>query len=580
MLTLADPIDTLVREELKEHDDLIASLLARRGIKTKAEADVFLSPSYDAHIGDPFLILNMRKAAGRIASALASQERITVWSDYDCDGIPGGVVLHDFLKKAGANFDNYIPHRHLEGYGLNIAGIEKLALSGTTLIITVDSGITDVEQVKRANELGIDVIITDHHLPQNESEGGLPPAYAVIDPKQAGETNEFRDFCGGGLAWKLSCAVLAIGREENAKWTEAIPLGWEKWLLDMAALSTIADMVPLTGENRVIARYGLLVMRKSPRIGFQKLLRAARVDQRSITEDDVGFMIAPRINAASRMGNPRDAFELLSTDDEVRAGELAKELEKINRSRRALAGSITRAVNERLAERKLQGELPPVIALGDPDWRPGLLGLVANTISEEHERPVFLWGREGGTTLKGSCRAGASGISVVELMQGAPDVFAGFGGHKASGGFTIIDEAVFHFEERLNKAFASLLARPAAEPPSADAELSLDHATDELLLKLSRLAPFGMGNEKPVFAFRNVPVMRVAWFGKANEHLKLVVEGEFGRVIEGIAFYARRSLGKRSDQVKLGDRISILASLERDQFSRGRPVRLRLISIS
>jgi single-stranded-DNA-specific exonuclease len=326
MFSLHDPIDDETREALKEHDDYTAALLARRGIKTREEAEAFLSPSYDAHIGDPLLILNMEKAAKRVAKAIDEQERITVWSDYDCDGIPGGVVLHDFLKKAKANFTNYIPHRHLEGYGLNTDGIAKLAKEGTTLLITVDSGITDVAEVAFANSLGMDVIITDHHLPQEV----LPPAFAVVDPKQEGETYPYRDFCGGGLAWKLSCAVLAVG----FKGREDITPGWEKWLLDMAGLATIADMVPLTGENRVIAKYGLLVMRKSPRIGLQKLCSVARVTQRFITEEDVGFMIAPRVNAASRMGNPMDAFELFTTEDEVRADELAKELEKINRSRR------------------------------------------------------------------------------------------------------------------------------------------------------------------------------------------------------------------------------------------------------
>ena len=571
MFALHEPIDAALRAALGEYDDLTAALLARRGITTREEAVAFLSPSYDEHIGDPMKILNMPRAAERVARALEGGERITVWSDYDCDGIPGGVVLHDFLKKAGANFTNYIPHRHLEGYGVNIPGVEKLAEEGTTLIITVDSGITDVEPIARAQELGIDVILTDHHLPGEV----LPPAYAVIDPKQEGETNEFKEFCGGGLAWKLACAVLAhgfLGREK-------IPEGWEKWLLDMAGLSTIADMVPLVRENRVIATYGLKVMRKSPRIGFQKLLKNARVNQRFITEEDVGFMIAPRVNAASRMGNPRDAFELFTTEDEVRADALAKELEKINRSRRAVAGAITKAAHERLEERKLKGELPPVIALGDPDWRPGLLGLVANTLAEEYERPVFLWGREGGASLKGSCRAGVPGVSVVEIMAGASDTFVGFGGHRASGGFTVKDDTVFFLEERLNEAYAKLPKAEDAIEAYADAEISALEATDVLLARLTKLAPFGMGNDKPIFAFRQVRISRVSWFGKSEEHLKVSITTDGFDALEGIAFYAKRGLGPRIKSLEAGKSANILASLERDQFTRGRPVRLRLVSV-
>lgn len=575
MFSLHNPLDIAIRNTLKEHDDLTAALLARRGITTSEEAEAFLSPSYEKHLGNPLDILNMPKAAQRIADAINSGERITVWSDYDCDGIPGGVVLHDFLKKAKANFTNYIPHRHLEGFGLNETGIATLHKEGTSLIITVDCGIADVEQVAYAQSLGIDVIVTDHHLP-GES---LPPAFAVVDPKQPGETYPFKDFCGGGLAWKVVCAVLATGFTGR----DAIPAGWEKWLLDMAGLSTIADMVPLIGENRVIAKYGLLVMRKSPRIGFQKLCRVARVMQRAISEDDVGFMIAPRVNAASRMGNPRDAFELFTTTDENRADELAKELERVNRSRRASGAAVTRAVHERLAVRKLEGELPPVIALGDPDWRPGLLGLVANSIAEEYQRPVFLWGREGGTTMKGSCRAGRKGVSVVELMSATTDTFEESGGHAASGGFTLCDDAVFFLEERLCQAYATLPESTATDMNVfADSELYHSDVVKEHLARVERLAPFGMGNPRPIFVIRDVTLERVSWFGKAEEHLKLTVlrtDGFTESTMEAIAFFAKRDLGTVCTTLVSGSRVTLLGSLERDQFTRGQPVRMRLVAI-
>ncbi|MCI0597504.1 single-stranded-DNA-specific exonuclease RecJ [Candidatus Parcubacteria bacterium] len=574
MVALHEPIEETVRRELSEYDDLTAALLSRRGITTREEAVAFLSPSYEEHIGNPMHILDMPKAAARIAAAIHAGERITVWSDYDCDGIPGGSLLHDFLKKAGANFDNYIPHRHEEGFGVSVLGVEKLREAGTKLLITVDCGITDNDAVARANELGMDVIITDHHLPGEH----LPPALAIIDPKaRKEETYPFKELCGAGLAWKLACGVLAHGFTGR----ENIPVGWEKWLLDMAGLATIADMVPLVGENRVIAKYGLLVMRKSPRLGLHALCRTARVNQRFITEDDVGFMLAPRINAASRMGNPRDAFELFTTTDEARANELALLLEKANRSRRAQAAAITRAVHDRLEERALTGALPAVIALGDPDWRPGLLGLVANSIAEEYERPVFLWGREGGTVLKGSCRTGNQNISVVVLMEHAPQLFDGFGGHAASGGFTLKDDAVFSFEDSLVHACAAL---PHTETNDigarADGELSTLEATNDLLNRLARLAPFGIGNEKPLFVLRNVNLTKVSWFGKSEEHLKVALTTDGFDAIEGISFYAKRELGKKVHTLSQGKNVSMLASLERDQFSRGRPVRLRLVAIA
>lgn len=583
MFKLFDPIPVDVRENLSAYDDYTAALLVRRGIATANEAEAFLSPSYDNHIGDPFLILNMEKAARRVAAAIESQDRICVWSDYDCDGIPGGVLMHDFMKKAGANFTNYIPHRHLEGYGLNISGLEKLAAEGTKLIITVDAGITDVEQVTRANELGMEVIITDHHLPLREdgedSPNKLPPAYAVVDPKQDGETNAYQEFCGAGLAWKLCCAILKVGFPGR----ENIPLGWEKWLLDMAGLATIADVVPLSGENRVIAKYGLLVMRKSPRIGLQKLCTVARVNQRSITEDDVGFMIAPRVNAASRMGNPRDAFELFTTESETRADELAKEIEKLNRSRKALSGATTRAARARLEERKLAGTLPTVIAMGDPDWRPGLLGIVASSLAEEFGRPVFLWGREGTTTAKGSCRTG-SAVSLVALMNAAEDTFDGSGGHIAAGGFTVSDHAVFDFEDRMVAALARLEGSAlVAADGFADMEITNADILAERLSKTEAFAPFGLGNPKPAYLLRDMEVVCVSWFGKNEEHLKLTLgrnDGFESAHVQAISFFAKRDLGDACARIASQKTVTLLGNLERDQFTRGQPVRIRILAIA
>lgn len=568
MFPLHDPLAEALREELSAYDDLTASLLARRGILTKEDAERFLNPSYDEHLHDPLLMTDMRKAAERFAAAIASGEKITVWSDYDCDGIPGGVLLHDFLKKAGARFDNYIPHRHLEGYGVNESGIEKLAARGTTLVVTVDSGITDVAAIARANELGLDVIVTDHHLPGE----ALPDAFAVVNPNaREGEPYPFKGLCGSGVAWKLACATLAVAPALR----ERVPEGWEKWLLDMVGLATIADLVPLTGENRVLASYGLRVMRKSPRIGLQKLLRAARAEQRTLTEDDVGFMVAPRVNAASRMGSAEDAFRLFTTDSEDEADALAKSLEAANRKRKAEAGAITRAVHARLKERS---DMPNVIAMGDPEWRPALLGLVANTIADEYERPVFLWGREGSGALKGSVRSGP--VHALELMRAAENVFEEFGGHAAAGGFTVRETEVFFLEERLGKALAKISEGAAGSgiEARADATITAEEASEELLRKLERLAPFGMENPKPVFLFRETNVRGVSRFGKGEEHLKVRFDSPRGG-IDGIAFFAKGALARTAGLLTPGTKANALAHLERDAFSRGTPVRLRLLDI-
>lgn len=567
------PIDAKVREELAAYDDLVAGLLARRGIETGAAAEAFLNPSYDAHLHDPLLMKNMRAAAERLARAIEGREHIVVWGDYDCDGIPGGVILHDFLKKAGANFENYIPHRHEEGYGVNEAGIEKLAARGATLVVTVDSGITDVAPVAKARSLGLDVIVTDHHVP-----GDVLPDAIVVNPKaHPDETYPFRDLCGAGLAWKLAIATLAV----SSMLRERIPVGWEKWLLDMAGLATIADMVPLVGENRVIAAYGLVVLRKSPRLGLQKLCRTMRTTQSFLAEDDIGFMVAPRVNAASRMGDARDAFELFTTDDESRADALAKKLEKLNRERKAQAGAITRAVRERILARDT---LPEVFALGDPAWRPALLGLVANTISEEYARPVFLWGREANQSLKGSCRAGRDDVHVVELMREAGAVLAHYGGHAASGGFTVKADAVFDLEQELCAAYVrTSSARVAhAEGPLlyADAKIAPHEITSTFLTKLERLAPFGERNEKPVFLIEDAVIRSLSRFGKSGEHVKCIIGHDaHPRTIEGVTFFAKGAMRALADAFVPDMRAQIFAHIERDGFSRARLPRLRLIEV-
>ncbi len=333
------------------------------------------------------------------------------------------------------------------------------------------------------------VIVTDHHLPAEK----LPDAFAILNPNaRAEETYPFKSLCGSGVAWKLVCATLAVAPELRTK----VPEGWEKWLLDMVGLATIADMVPLVDENRVLVKFGLKVLQKSPRLGLQKLCRGARVNQRTISEDDVGFMIAPRVNAASRMGDAIDAFKLFTTTDESEADALAKKLEKSNRTRKAEAGAITRAAHEKLHALET---VPAVIVLGDPEWRPALLGLVANTIAEEYERPTFLWGREGNMTLKGLVRSGGT-THILELMRATEDgTFVEFGGHRAAGGFSVGESEIFDLESRLLKAHATLDALADVDETLADAHVSIDSITNTLFTSLERLSPFGMDNPKPQF---------------------------------------------------------------------------------
>ena len=553
-------------DELSAYHPLTQTLLKNRGITTYEEAEKFLHPDYERDIHDPFLILNMEKAVERILRAIDVEEKIVVYGDYDCDGIPGSVILHDFFKKIGyKNFENYIPHRHDEGYGLNTDAVDEFAKTSTTLLITVDCGITDVKEVAHANSFGIDVIVTDHHLPQEV----LPSAYAILNSKQKDDTYPDNMLCGAGLAWKL---VQALLKKRAKEWN--VGEGWEKWLLDMAGLSTIADMVPLRNENRVLAHYGLKVLRKSPRPGLMKLLRKLRVDQRYLTEEDVGFTIAPRINAASRMGIPMDAFRLLSTTDETEADVLSDHLNEMNETRKGVVAVMIKEAKKKIASR----EMREVIVVGNPAWKPGVLGLAANRLMEDYERPVFVWGREGGTHIKGSCRSDGS-INVVELMVNVRQgIFLDVGGHELSGGFSISHEQIHFLEEEIILAYKKIEKKSSVEEAMAvDSTLSLDHVTWETQRLVEQLAPFGIGNPKPLFLFEGIEIKGVKAFGKEKNHLELQFENSAGKKIPAIGFFISQENFKTA--IEEGNFINLFATLEKSMFS-GRPeLRLRIVDI-
>lgn len=564
--TVSESIDPDAYPELAEYTPLTRKLLIRRGITTAEEADKFLNPDYERDIFDPFLIKGMDKAVARIITALENNERIAIYGDYDCDGIPGSVVLHDALAKIGyRNFFVYIPDRHIEGYGLNTEAIDALARDNVTLLITIDCGISDVDEIAHANDLGIETIITDHHLTQEH----LPPAYAILNSKQEDCAYPDEMLCGAGVAWKLSCALFQTLKEEEHEYNPP-PVGWEKWLLDMAGLSTVADMVPLVGENRTLAHYGLKVLRKSPRPGLQKLLSLMRINQKTLNEDDIGFMIAPRINAASRMGTPKDAFEMLAEDNPAKAGALAEKLHQLNEQRKLLVARIVKEAKQTLRQR----ELRDVIVVGNPNWRIGVLGIAATNLVEEFRRPVFVWGREGGTEIKGSCRSDGS-VNVLELMTAAgEELFLGLGGHEASGGFSISQHNVYDLEDRLVEAYAEVCRQTEEEEHIVDAELTPEEVTPALAEEIQRLSPFGMGNPKPLFLFSRVPLAGVKKFGKKNDHLELQLARENMPPLPAISFFTNEA-----DRFSAGDRVSILAHIEISHFRNRPEIRLRTVEI-
>lgn len=561
LFTKVPPITIEARQALAQHSLPLQQLLYSLGVEDAVSADTFLNPNYETQLHSPLLLHDIVKATTRIHNAITNHERIIIFSDYDCDGIPGAVVLHDFFTAIGyTNFTNYIPHRHYEGFGLSVAGVEKMSADKAQLIITIDCGTTSHAAITFANELGIDVIVTDHHEPETE----LPNALALVNPKLG--TYPFPDLCGAGVVFKLVQALLQTG-------TYPINPGQEKWWLDMVGVATIADMVPLLGENRVLAHYGLQVLRKSRRPGLQQLLRKAKLNQSTLTEEDIGFTIAPRINAASRMDAPEHAFLMLTATDEGEAGAHVEKLEKLNTERKSTVAVMTKEINHRLRE---MIEMPSVLVMGNPLWRPALVGLAANKLAEEYNRPVFLWGRDGNEVIKGSCRSGG-GVSVVKLMEVISHAFHEHGGHHMSGGFSVHDEFIFSLPELLNGAHTQL-GSEAVVPREhlVTAELPLSAVFGEVKTALAKLAPFGVGNPKPLFAFSNVSPRAVDVFGKAKEHLKLVFETEAG-TLEAIAFFAQPTDFKIEPTANT--ELTLLAHIETSFFMGRSQTRLRIVDI-
>lgn len=551
------------REDLKEYPELLQKLLYYRGVENSEIADKFLNPDYEKHLHDAFLMKDMDKAVERILRAIHNNERILVYSDYDADGIPAAVIMHDFFNLVGfSNFEVYIPHRHNEGFGLHLEAIDTFK-DRIKLMITLDCGIADVTEVDHANTNGIDVIITDHHLPGEV----LPKAYAILNAKQKDCEYPYKMLCGAGVAYKLIQALIASKKFE-------IKDGKEKWLLDMAGLATLSDMVPLDGENRVLAHYGLKVLRKSPRPGLQKLLAKLRIDQRTMNEDDLGFMIVPRINAASRMGVPMDAFHLLSSKDVAVAGAHAEHLDKINTERKSMVGVMVKEIKKHIEERKER--LGSVIVIGNPNWRPALLGLAANSLVEEYNRPVFLWGRENGNGIKGSCRTDGS-VDLVKLMQSVSHLFSEFGGHSASGGFAVEQDKIHTIEEEIVNAYEKVKKIKEEQKFFADAEISIDDVNVKNFELVDRLAPFGVGNPKPIFILKNIIPTEIKVFGKAKDHTELTFHNSKNYKVKAICFFKK----PEDFEIKLGKNmpINLIASMEKSYFGNKAELRLRIIDI-
>ncbi|MCI5051280.1 MAG: single-stranded-DNA-specific exonuclease RecJ [Candidatus Pacebacteria bacterium] len=569
--THADAIDTN-HELLKHYSPLLAQLLVNRGLDTQEKAEAFINPDYsDNH--NPFLLHNLTEGIDRLHAAIKNNEKITIYADYDADGIPGAVILSSLLDKIKYdNYDVYIPHRHNEGYGIHIEALEKIKENGTTLIITIDVGITAHEAADWCKNNDIDLIITDHHLPLVSGDGteNLPEALYLINPKQSECSYPDPMLCGCGVIYKFIQGFLELYRDEFN-----VHEGWEKWLLDMVGISTISDLVPLQNENRIFAKYGMQVIKKTKRPGLKKLLWDAGITTKFMTAEDIAFGISPKINAASRMSHPEDAYNTFMAKNDAEATDRVKHLIGLNNNRKKLVAQTMKQAYKKLGNR----DIKDLLVIGSPDWSAGILGLIASKLVEKYKIPVFVWSEEHGE-IKGSCRS-YDGHHLVNIMSSAePETFIGFGGHAEAGGFSCQKNEIHFLEERLKKGFEKVQkTTPEKETLSQviDTELSLDDVTIETITDLKKLAPFGMANEKPLFIFKNIIPEHVGQFGKTQEHIEILFKNSQGKKVRAINFFKTPE-----DYTKIPTEqkpCSVIGHIEYSVFMGKHEVRIKLIDV-
>ncbi len=535
---------------------LLAAVLAGHGIEDVPAAAEFLRIEESLSLS-PFLMKDMDRAASRIDRALRAGEHMAVFGDYDVDGITATAILVDYLRRRGGQVSHYIPRRIEDGYGLSADAMRTLHERGVSLVITVDCGITGVEEVDFAATLGMDVVVTDHH----ECKDELPRAAAVVDPHRPDCPYPFKHLAGCGVALKL---VLALGGEEQAEelLTRYCPL---------AAVGTVADVMRMAGENRTIVARGLAHITDNDFIGLQALLRETGLDQKEITSVQIGYVLAPRINAAGRMGEADRAAELMLCKDPATARALARELCELNRQRQAVEQEIYAQAIEMIET--LPADERHALVLADHQWHQGVVGIVASRLSEKYACPSFMI-HISGHTGKGSCRSWG-GFNLFAALEECSDLLLGFGGHELAAGFTIEEDKIPAFRRRMNQCVLRFMGgRPAASALDVDVVLRRPElVTLWEVEQLRRLEPYGNGNERPLFSLLGVTLDRIQGVGQ-NRHLKLRLSKGTAQM-EGIFF----SVTPQQCPCQAGERVDVAFYLQVNEFRGSRTVQLQVVDL-
>jgi single-stranded-DNA-specific exonuclease len=539
---VAEPLPQEAIQELSGYHPVLRQILYNRGYKTHETARIFLEAQ--APPGSlPSNILNLPLAVERINFAIQHNENIVIYGDYDADGVTATALLGLALKDIGANVREYIPNRFDEGYGLNLEALRNLSQAGANLIITVDCGIRSWDEAEYARTAGMDLIITDHHYPLEE----LPPAFAVINPKQAGDTYPDKDLAGVGLAYKLVEALFGMERYSNLD-----PHDY----LDLVALGTVADLVPLTGENRALVRLGLELIHQPLRQGLMALIGVSGLTPARITTGDISFALAPRLNAAGRLESALASLDLLTSSDPMKAGQLAQWLEIQNRERQKVMREIQMKSEQRII---VDDKIPILLFDADPDYNAGVVGLAASRLTEQYYRPSII-ASIGEIYTRGSCRS-IPEFHITRALDQCKELLEHHGGHAAAAGFTVRNEQLETLIERMRVIAKEQLEDQDLRPKIvAEMEMPLSELKPDILKYLNWLQPTGMGNPVPIFMSRRLKVTHQRAVGADGAHLKLTVTD--GRITyDAVAFRQGYWLAR------LPERIDLMYSFELNEFN-------------
>ena len=551
---VASPITPQADQALAKFPPILKQIVFNRGLATDAEARAFLKAEPSAN-NDPFQLTGMQATVDRICYALQHNEPIAIYGDYDVDGVTATALLVQALGAFGADVRGYIPNRFDEGYGLNKEALDSLKADGVKLVITVDCGIRSPDEALHAQSIGLDLIISDHHHPDGEN---LPPAFAVINPKQHGDPYPDKDLAGVGIAYKIAEGLLSARQPVN---------GFQSTdLLDLVALGTVADLAPLVGENRTLVRKGLRQIRETKRQGLFSLAGVADLKIDKCTASNIGFMLGPRLNASGRLESALASFELLTTSDFMRAGQLAMQLDQQNRQRQA----ITRLMQEQ-AEAIAMAEDPEAFLLfaAHEEFNPGVVGLAASRLTEMFYRPAIVAAKSAEET-RGSCRS-IPEFHITDALDQCKDLLVRHGGHAAAAGFTVKNENLPELVARLKQiAEDQLGSKDLRQTLMADMEVPLSELNFDVLKHLMFLEPTGYGNPEAVFVSRNVKVKAARTVGADGKHLKLTVEDERGISVDAIGF----RLGHLKPD--LPPNVDVLYRFEANEYNGRRTLQLNL----